>query len=203
MSGPPIATQAAAAEPDDVTYSFKPSLMATPREFRVGAEALDWRVGRHEGRLPYHAIKAVRLSFRPMTLQSQRYLTEIWSEHTPKLTVASTSTRGLVDLSRQDEAYAAFVRALHQRLSASRAGPRLLAGLSPYAFWPGLALSALLLPAVIVMLVRSLQAGAVGGAAAMGAIVLFFLYQLAVFLWRNRPARYALERLPARLLPGG
>jgi hypothetical protein len=201
MSVPCIGTEGPAPEPEDVTYSFKPSLMGAPQEFRVGADALYWQAGRYEGRIPYRTIKAIRLSFRPMTMQTQRFVTEIWAESAPKLTVSSASVRGAVDMQRQDAPYAAFVRALHRQMTARGAKPQLLAGSSRYVYWPGVVLFGLLGPAIVVMLVRSVQAGAAAGAAILGVVMLYFFYQMATFFWRNWPSAYDAAVLPERVLP--
>ena len=64
------------AMPDDATrrsdpaadpvYIHKPSLMGAPWELRLRPEALEWRTGRHEGRIAYARVTRVRLSFRPV-----------------------------------------------------------------------------------------------------------------------------------------
>jgi hypothetical protein len=38
---------------EDPVYIHKPSLMGAPWELRLRPEALEWRTGRHEGRIPY------------------------------------------------------------------------------------------------------------------------------------------------------
>jgi hypothetical protein len=63
---------------DDPVYSYKPSLTGAAWEFRLRPDALEWRAGRHEGRVPYGRIARVRLSFRPVTMQTRRFVAEIW-----------------------------------------------------------------------------------------------------------------------------
>ena len=41
-------------------------------------------------RTPYDRIRRIRLSFRPMTMQNYRFLTEVWTADGPKLQIAST-----------------------------------------------------------------------------------------------------------------
>ena len=48
-----------------------------------------------------------------MTMQMRRFVTEIWPADGPKLSIASTTWRSLVEQSAQDEAYGAFIRELH------------------------------------------------------------------------------------------
>jgi hypothetical protein len=52
-------------------------------------------------------------------MQSQRFLTEIWSERNPKIQIASVSWRNFMDQERLDTGYAGFVTELHRRIAAS------------------------------------------------------------------------------------
>src|SRR5438105_15798371 len=82
---------------DDLAYSYKPSLMGAAWEFRLRRDALEWRAGRHQGSAPYGRIVRVRLSFRPVTMQTRRFVTEIWPDQGPRLSIASTSWRSMVE----------------------------------------------------------------------------------------------------------
>ncbi|MGZ3320193.1 MAG: hypothetical protein ACXU9C_04340, partial [Xanthobacteraceae bacterium] len=103
----------------DPVYIHKPSLMGAPWELRLRPEALEWRTGRHEGRIPYARVTRVRLSFRPVTMQTRRFLAEVWSAGGPRLSIASTSWRSMVEQEAQDQAYGAFMRELHRRIAAA------------------------------------------------------------------------------------
>ena len=81
---------------DNPAYSYKASLVGAAFEFRLRPDGLEWRKGRREGRMPYGRIVRVRLSFRPMTMQMRRFVTEIWPADGPKLSIASTTWRSLV-----------------------------------------------------------------------------------------------------------
>src|SRR5688572_26284209 len=91
-------------------YGFKPSLLGAPHEFELTADAFRWRLASREGKIPYQNIRRVRLSFRPINMQTYRFLTEIWSDDAPRLQIASTSWRSVVEQTRQDDAYREFVR---------------------------------------------------------------------------------------------
>lgn len=198
---------ASVAPPDDApgpqTYSFKPSLMGAPHEFTLTAAGMEWRIGRHAARIPYDAIRRIRLSFRTMTMASQRYLAEIWADATPKLTIASTSVRSIVEQQRQDDAYTAFIAALHRRLTASGVVGVFEAGTSPWLYWPGIVVFAAVALVLAFLVIRALQAGATGGAAFVVGFLALFLWQLGRFFQRNRPRRYRAEAMPRDLLPGG
>lgn len=188
---------------EDVTYAFRHSMMGAPHAFRVAHDALYWHVGRYDGRIPYRTIRRIRLAFRPVSMQTHRFIAEIWSDNAPKLSVASVSRRGLMEQERQDAAYRAFVQALHQRIAETGATPVLQAGSSPWLYWPGLGLLAALALTFPVMFFRSLQAGTGMSAALMIVLLIVFLWQLGLFFWRNRPGTYRADAPPATLLPRG
>jgi hypothetical protein len=187
---------------DDPAYSYKPSLVGAGFEFRLRPDALEWRKGRYEGRTPYARIARVRLSFRPMTMQMRRFVAEIWPMDGPKLMIASTSARGLVEQTVQDDAYGAFVRELHRRMAAAGAQASFETGMSPVLYWPGLVLLAVAGVAFAVLTVRALEIAAYGAAALIGGFLALSLWQSGVYFRRNRPGRYRPEALPGYLVPG-
>ena len=188
---------------DDPVYVYKPSLMGAPWELRLRPDALAWQVGRHEGRIPYARIRRVRLSFRPVTMQTRRFITEIWPVDGPRLTIASTSWRSLVEQGAQDDAYGAFVKELHRRIAASGAQAAFEAGSPPLLYWPGLAIFAVGALGLAALTVRALSAEAYAGAAFVAAFLGLFLWQSGNYFWRNRPGTYRPDALPNELVPGG
>jgi hypothetical protein len=182
-------------------YQYRPSLLGRAYAFRLTPGGLAWEVGPHAGTVPYRAIRRVRLSYRPIGLANYRFQAEIWAADAPKLTLASTSWRSLAEQERQDAAYAAFVRALHQRLVQAGSTAQFEAGTAPLLYWPGVVVLVVLALGTPYVLVRAAQAGAAGGAAIVAALMLVFFWQLGTFFWRNRPGRYAPEALPVALLP--
>src|SRR5262245_33282756 len=116
---------------DDPVYAYKASVMGAPFEFRLTATALEWSKGRYSDRVPYDAVRRLRLSYRPHTMQSYRFLAEIWTKGGPKLQIASTSVRGIVEQERLDSAYRDFVGELHRRIAATGASTEFRAGSPP------------------------------------------------------------------------
>lgn len=193
-----------AAPPDgDLEYTYKPSLMGAPCEFRLTADALHWNVGRGQGRIPYGSIRRIRLSFRPVTLATYRFVAEIWSDGAPKLIIASTSWRSVVEQQRQDAAYAAFVRALNHRVAAAGGATAFQAGSPHLLYWPGVLVFAAFALAIPFMAIRAVHDGALGGAAIVAALLLVFLWQVGTFFWRNRPGPYRPDAVPSLVLPRG
>ena len=75
----------APAAPEDLTYSYRPSLLGAAWSFRLTQTGIAWETGRKSGLVPYRDIRRVRLSFKPVSMQSQRFLCEVWADGAPKL----------------------------------------------------------------------------------------------------------------------
>src|SRR5260370_42041345 len=106
-------------------------------ELRLRGDALEWRAGRHQGRVPFGRIARVRVSYRPVTMQTRRFVTEIWPAGGPKLSIASTTWRSMVEQTAQDQAYGAFIGELHRRLAAAGSGASFEPGWPPLPRWSG------------------------------------------------------------------
>src|ERR1700730_14131916 len=115
----------------DTVYSHKPSLMGPPSEFRLAPDAIEWSAGRHRGRIAYARIGRVRLSFRPVTMQTRRFVAEIWPTDGPRLS--------LLEQQRQDREYGDFIRELHRRIAAAGGAASFETGTPAVLYWPGLA----------------------------------------------------------------
>src|SRR5262245_50158979 len=82
------------AENPDPVYTYKPSLVGAPWQLRLAPDALEWNFGWRSGRAPYDRIRRLRLSYRPASLQTHRFLAEVWPENSPRIDIASASFRG-------------------------------------------------------------------------------------------------------------
>lgn len=186
---------------DPTRYAYKPSIVGAVSEFQLGPGGIEWNRAGTLVHVPYGDIRRVRLSFRPMTMQSHRFVAEIWAMGGKKLTVASASMRSMFEQTRQDAEYNAFIAELHRRLVPFGSTIRFQSG-SPFVlYWIGAAVIAGLCLAAATLVVRSLQAEAWTGAAFIAAILGFFLWQSGGFLRRNRPQLYTPEALPPEALP--
>ena len=183
------------------SYSFRPSTFGAPRDFRLSDRAIAWEIGRRSGSIAFDRIDRVRLSFRPATLQSRRFVTEIWSAGTPRLDIASSSWKSMVEQVDQGDAYRAFVAELHRRLAVSARDTRFDAGIHPMLYWPGLAAFIAAAVGFAGLTIRALQSDAGVAALLIFAFLLLFLWQAGNIFYRNRPARYRPDALPAALLP--
>jgi hypothetical protein len=185
----------------DVAYSYKPSLLGPAVELRLGEDALEWCRSGRRGRAPYGEIRRVRLSYRPLTMQTHRFIAEIWCPGSPRLELASTSWRSMVEQERQDAAYAAFVYELHRRISAAGAPATFESGASPFVYWPGLVVFIAVSLALAVLTVRALQMAAWAATIFVGGFFAVFLWQAGNFFRRNRPRRYRPDAPPGEVLP--
>jgi hypothetical protein len=193
---------------DDPLYSYKPSLMGAAWEFRLRPDVLEWRMGRHEGRVPYGRIARVRLSFRPVTMQTRRFVTEVWPAEGRRLSIVSASWRSMVEQETQDQAYGAFIRELHRRIAAaqgqtSREQVSFETGSPAVLYWPGLVIFVAVAATLALLTVRALQVGELAGAAFVGGFFGLFAWQSGQYFRRNRPGRYRPEALPPSLVPEG
>ena len=98
---------------------------------------MEWQIGRRSGRVRYDRVRAVRLSYRPVTMQTHRFIAEIWSADNPKIQIVSVSWRSIMEQERLDKAYSAFVTELHRRVSAAGAAAKFTTGLPVVNYWVG------------------------------------------------------------------
>jgi hypothetical protein len=189
------------AERGDPVYVYKPSLLGAPWEFRLAPDAIEWRMGRHQGRTPYARIARVRLSYRPVTMQMRRFLAEIWTVDGPRLSIASASWKSIVEQETKDQAYGAFIRELHRRIAAADAQPALVTGSPAFLYWPGLAIFVVVSLGLAALTLQGLRSGAWTGAVFVGGFLALFLWQSGNYFHRNRPGSYRPDALPAELVP--
>ena len=186
---------------EDIEYSYKPSLMGGVWTFRLAPDALQWSIGTVSGQVTYQDIRRIRMSFRPVTMQSYRFLTEIWSDRNPKLPIVSSSWKSLMEQERFDEAYTRFIVRLHEKIAAANGSPQLQAGAVALLYWPGAAIFAAICVATVGILVRALQQGETTATALLLAFFGFLVWQLGRFFRRNLPRRYTLDAIPNDVLP--
>jgi hypothetical protein len=182
-----------------VTYAYRPSVMGAVREFKLSDDGIDWAAGVRSGHIPYGNIRILRMSYRPTSMQSQRFVTELWAEGAPKLKINSSSWKSMVEQERLDQSYSAFVRELHLRISNVTASARFKQGSRPLIYWPSLVVFVAV--ALAGLITRALQIGASGGAAFVGAFLALYLWQGGNFLRRNRPGEFCPGALPKEVMP--
>jgi hypothetical protein len=186
---------------NEFCYAFKSSLIGAPLELQLTDDALEWRRGSARGRAPYRRIRRVRLSFRPMTMQNYRFLTELWPADGPKLQIASTSWKSMFEHERLDAQYVAFVTELSRRIGHAGGQASFECGSLALIYWPGVAVLVGATIAIVALAVRALQTGAFAGTAFIGAFLALLLWQAGAFFLRNRPGTFRPDAVPPLLLP--
>jgi hypothetical protein len=196
-----MSTESAGAEDSSVAYAYRPSLMGAAWRFRLTDDGIEWTAGRRSGRIPYRNVRRLRMSFRPVNMQSQRFLTEVWADGAPKLQIVSSSWKSLVEQERLDKFYAAFVAELHRRIGHAATPVHFEQGSNPLLYWPGLIVFGGVALGLAMLIGRALQADAMSGAAFIGGFLVLLLWQGGTYFRRNRPGVYHPDALPAVLMP--
>ena len=184
----------------DPHYAFKPSLMGAASQFWLRPEGLEWHVRSATGVVPYAQIDRVRLSFRPMTAQSYRFLTEVRAPGA-RLTIVSSSWKSMFEQERQNDAYRAFVTELHRRIAAAGGTTQFVTGYAAPLYWAGLGIFAGTLLGFAMLILRALMIQDWVGAGFVAAFLALFLWQIGGYFRRNRPSVYRPDALPRLLLP--
>jgi hypothetical protein len=185
------------------TYTYRPSVLGAPWEFRLTGDGIEWQAGRKSGRIAFRDVRCVRLSFRPANMQSHRFMTELWADGVPKLRIMSSSWKSMFEQERLDAPYSAFIAELHRRIAQAGAPVAYEQGSHPLLYWPGVIVFAAMLLALAMLIFRALQAGAIGGAVFTAVFGALFIWRGGNFLRRNRPGLYRADALPAPLMPQG
>jgi hypothetical protein len=188
-------------ETGEPLYAYKPSFTGAPWQFRLSPDALEWRVGLRGDRVAYGRIRRLRLSFRPAAMQGRRYVAEIWPPSGPKLTIASSSWKGMAEQERLDEGYLTFVTELHKRIAAAGTRASFERGAPALLYWPALALSIAAALAMVALAIEAVRAGTLAGALFVAAFLGLFGWQMGGFFRANRPGIYRPNAPPPDVLP--
>lgn len=184
-----------------VHYAYKASLIGGAHRFELTDEGLSWHLAGRSGVWPYTEIAAIRLSYRPVSMQAHRFRADIHHAGGGRLTVLSTSWQTAALMAPQNLDYRAFITQLHARLADAGSRAALTGGLGPKTFAAGLAFLAVVTAAMIALLVRAIAMGQFAGALFLIGFAALFGWQVGGFIRRNRPLVYSVERIPQWLLP--
>lgn len=183
------------------SYVYKPTLVGAAWEFALRPNGLFWRYGRYSGVVPYESITRVRLSFRPVTTQTYRFIAEIWAPKAPKLPIASSSWRSITTQARQDADYNAFLAELHRRLAAAGSKARFETGMHPFIYWTGVFVFGGIGLGLVGLIAHALRIGESSGALLVSVFLAVFIWQIGNLMRHNRPGLYQPEAVPASALP--
>jgi hypothetical protein len=187
--------------PAGVRYAYKASLIGAAHQFELTAEGLSWHVGGKSGVWRHGDIASVRLSYRPVSMQSRRFRADIENANRQRITILSTSWQTVTLMMPQDHEYRAFIAHLHRCMQQVGSKAKLIGGIGPKLYAAGVVLLALVGIATTGLLVRAIGTGEFVGALFLVGFAALFGWQIGGFMRRNRPRTYTFDDLPETLLP--
>ncbi len=182
-------------------YTYKASLVGSAHQFDLTDAGLSWRIGSRSGVWPYAEIASVRLSYRPMTMQSRRFRADIEGAGGGRIALFSTTWQTVALVAPQDESYSIFITELHRRMKAAGSRAALIGGVGQANYATAVTIVALLAIAMVGLLARALATSQFTGALFLVAMAVWFAWSIGGFIRRNRPRRYSFDQLPEDLLP--
>ncbi|MET0969423.1 MAG: hypothetical protein ABWY18_09510 [Tardiphaga sp.] len=182
-----------------LAYAYKASLIGAAHRYELTDHGLAWRTGRRSGVWAYADIATIRLSYRPMGMQQNRFRADVDHVDGRHITIFSTSKQ-TVALMEPQAGYAGFIVNLHDKMAAVQSPAALRAGLRPGIYNTIVTVLALLALAMTALLVRAVWTGEWAGAAFVVAFSVLFAWQIRGFLRRNRPRSYTFVTVPGELL---
>jgi hypothetical protein len=184
-----------------ISYVYKASLISSAYQFELTDAGLSWRIGGRSGVWPYADIASIRLSYRPMSMQSRRFRADIEKAGERRIAVLSTTWQTVSLMTPQDQDYRAFITELHRRMQAAGSRAALTGGIGTVTYAVAVAMLALLAIAMIGLLVRALATSEFTGALFLVGMAIWFAWTIGGFIKRNRPRSYSFDALPETLLP--
>jgi hypothetical protein len=182
-------------------YAYKASLIGSAHQFELADSGLSWRIAGKSGVWAYADISAVRLSYRPVSMQSRRFRADIDNAKGGRIAVLSTTWQTAALMAPQDHDYRDFIVELHRRMQRAGSQAALIGGIGRNAYAAAVVLLALLGIAMAGLLVRALFTFEFTGALFLIGFAALFAWQVGGFVRRNKPRTYAFDDLPAALLP--
>lgn len=186
---------------DRPTYRHRPKLVGAEIAFTLEERDLVWSDGRATGRLPLHQIDSVRIAFRPANLYMHRYRVDVRQRLGQKIWFSNVSWRGMAEMEASNPSFNAFVRAMLAAIARGSPKARFIAGEPPWRYAIvalTTALLALCLAYLTVQGLRTLNWGLLG---LVGFIGGYTVWQMSLWLTKNRPGTFDPLDPPAALLP--
>jgi hypothetical protein len=184
-----------------VRYAYRPSLIGAAYQFELTDQGLSWRIAGRSGMWPYAGISAIRLSYRPVSMQSRRFRADIDGGARGRIALLSTSWQTAALMAPQDRDYRDFITQLHRRMLAAGSKAALIGGLTPRIYAAAIVVLTLVAIAMGGLFVRAIATGEWAGALFVIGFAALFGWQIGGFVTRNRPRAYTFDHLPEALLP--
>ena len=202
QTGLMIEMRVSSAEASSATsYAYKASLIGSAHRFELTDEGLSWHVAGRSGVWRYDEISAIRLSFRPVSMQQHRFRADVSRAGGGRIAILSTSWQTAALMAPQDSGFRDFLVELHARMAKAGSRAELTAGLGRKTYAAVLAFLAVLAVAMTGLLIRALMIGEFAGALFIVGFAALFVWQVGGFVRRNQPQSYSFDRVPRSLLP--
>jgi hypothetical protein len=185
----------------ETRYVYKASLIGSAHEFKLTDAGLSWHISGRSGLWGYADIAAIRLSYKPSSMQSRRFRADLEGRDGRRIAILSTTWQTVSLMVPQDHDYRAFITELHRRMAAAGSKAALIGGIGQVTYAAALAMVTLLGIAMAGLLVRAFAIGEWYGALFLVGFVALFTWQIGGFIMRNRPRTYDFDHLPEALLP--
>ncbi|AWM04805.1 hypothetical protein [Bradyrhizobium amphicarpaeae] len=184
-----------------VSYAYRASLIGSAHRFALTEQGLSWHIGSRSGLWPYDEIDAIRLSFRPVSMQQHRFRADVTHTGGRRIAILSTSWQTAALMAPQDNGFREFIVELHARMAKAGSRAVLTSGLGRTAYATVLVFLAVLTVVMAGLLIRALVIGEFAGALFILGFAALFAWQVGGFVRRNRPQSYRLDQVPKALLP--
>ena len=184
-----------------VRYAYKASLIGAAHQFELTNAGLSWRIAGKSAVWPYAEITVIRLSYRPVSMQSRRFRADIENADGARIAILSTTWQTAALMAPQDQDYRDFIALLHERMEKAGSKAALIGGLRPRIYAAAMVLLTLVAIAMAGLLVRAIATGELTGALFLVGFAALFGWQIGGFVRRNRPRAYTSDHLPEALLP--
>src|ERR1700751_3019396 len=109
----------AAREAPVISYAYRASLVGAAHRFELTDAGLTWHLAGRSGVWAYADIAAIRLSFRPVSMQAHRFRADIRHVDGGCITILSTSWQTAALMAPQDDAFRLFLREWHAPMHAA------------------------------------------------------------------------------------
>jgi hypothetical protein len=185
----------------NASYAYKASLIGSAHRFELTEEGLSWRIAGRAALWRYDEISAIRLSFRPVSMQQHRFRADVSRTGGGRISILSTSWQSAALMAPQDSGFRDFLVELHARMARAGSRAELTAGLGRKTYAAVLAVLAVLAVAMAGLLIRALMIGELAGVLFIIGFAALFVWQVGGFVRRNQPRSYGFDTLPKSLLP--
>jgi hypothetical protein len=185
----------------NVRYAFKAALIGAAHQFELTDDGLSWRIAGKSGVWPYTSISSIRLSYRPVSMQSRRFRADIEREGGGHIRLLSITWQTATLMAPQGKDFHDFIVQLHRRMAEAGSHAALIGGLSRRAYLAAAVVLGLLGIAMAGLFIRAIATLEFTGALFLLGFAALFAWQVGGFVRRNRPQTYTFEHLPEGLLP--